>query len=372
LPAQKPQVLLLLGKLEVSGSKMRVILKHKVVTHLLFWLAFYLLYIKLGLAIAPDWAAVTVIYLGKLAIQAIAAYVLVYLLLPSLLYKKKYIEFGVAVLLWTYVVYSLLIISRAFYLEPEYISFFKHSKRHLVEIAQPTVERLTNFTAYLDAVPWLFTPAAFMGLAKFYRSQLTISRVEEEKRRMELALLKNQLNPHFLFNTLNNLYTLALIKDDRAPEAIAKLSEILDFVLYKCKDDYSDLDDTISLLNNFILLEKLRYGPDRLKIDFSYNSNGNHKVAPLMLLTLVENAFKHGVTNETEQAYINIDLRAEKDMVHFKIKNTKPVHTQSAYASGKIGLKNITQQLALQYPSKHEISIDNKPETFMVNLKLYV
>lgn len=350
---------------------MSAILKHKLATHLLFWLAFYLLYIKLGLAIAPDWAAVTVVYLGKIAIQAIAAYVLVYLLLPSLLYKKKYLEFALAVLAWTYIVYALLITSRALYLEPEYFSFFKHSKKHLAELTRPVMDRLTDFTAYLDTTPWLFTPAAFMGLAKFYRSQLTISRVEEEKKRMELALLKNQLNPHFLFNTLNNLYTLVLIKDDRAPEAIAKLSEILDFLLYKCKGDHADLDDTISLLNNFILLEKLRYGADRLKIDFNHSSNGNHKVAPLMLLTLVENAFKHGVANETEQASINIALNAEKDIVHFKIENTKPVHTQSAYTSGKIGLKNITQQLALQYPSKHEILIDNKPETFTINLKLY-
>ena len=125
---------------------------------------------------------------------------------------------------------------------------------------------------------------------------------------MELKVLKNQLNPHFLFNTLNNLYALTLKKDDKAPEVIAKLSEILDFVLYRCNDDFVCMEKEIKLLENYISLEKLRYSENRLAISFTKDIQENSKISPLILLTFVENAFKHGVINETEKAMIRYEF----------------------------------------------------------------
>ena len=141
---------------------------------------------------------------------------------------------------------------------------------------------------------------------------------------MELKTLKNQLNPHFLFNTLNNLYTLALKKDDKAPEVIAKLSEILDFVLYRCNEDYVSVEKEITLIENYIALEKLRYNEDRLDILFTKNIEVSNKISPLIILTFIENAFKHGVINETQKATIRLNLKSKTQHIIFSIENTKP------------------------------------------------
>lgn len=347
------------------------VIQSRFAAHLLFWLAFYALYIKLGLAIYPDWNAVAIIYIGKLTVQAIAAYILVYLLMPLFLNKKRYLAFALMLFFWTYMVYTLLVISRAVYLEPSFLSFFSNSERHTDIIKHSALSRLKDIDAYLDAVPWLFTPAAFMGLIKFYRTQLKLLKVAEEKKEVELRILKNQLNPHFLFNTLNNLYTLALKKDDRAPEIIAKLSEILDFALYRCNDNLIDIDSAVTLLENYIALENLRYGQNRLQVTFSRQYEQGYKLPPLILITLLENAFKHGVTNETGTAYINIELRTENNKVMFSIENSKPqTKEQGKSNTNGIGIKNITQQLDLLYGSSYKLTINDNSASFIINLVL--
>lgn len=347
-------------------------IRSRLAAHLLFWLAFYMLYIKLGLATYPDWSAVLIIYIGKIAIQALAAYILVYLFIPSLLNRKRYAVFVLTVFLWTYFIYALLVISRAIYLEPAFINFFGNSERHVDMLKQSAITRLRDIDAYLDAVPWLFTPAAFMGLIKFYRTQLKLLKVSEEKKSMELVTLKNQLNPHFLFNTLNNLYVLSLKKDDRAPEIIAKLSEILDFILYRCHDNFINLSTVITLLENYIALENLRYGKERLQLIFSKQYDTDYKVPPLIFLTLLENAFKHGISNETGKAYIIISLEAIDQQIIFRIENSQPDKiTNRGYRQNGIGLKNIAQQLDLLYPARYTLQVNDNKKSFSVNLVLH-
>lgn len=216
-------------------------------------------------------------------------------------------------------------------------------------------------------------PVIILGFISFNRKQQRLLKLEEEKKTMELKVLKNQLNPHFLFNTLNNLYTLTLKKDDKAPEVIAKLSEILDFVLYRCNDDYVSIEKEITLIENYIALEKLRYNENRLDILFTKNIQESNKISPLIILTFIENAFKHGVVNETEKAEILLNLESKKGEIIFSIENTKPQNELTKISDkSKIGLENVQKQLDLLYPKKHQLQIEETQTNFKVKLCLYL
>lgn len=221
---------------------------------------------------------------------------------------------------------------------------------------------------------WLVFPSIILIAIKYYQDQKDIIALKEQKKTTELNLLKHQLNPHFLFNTLNNLYALALKKSDKTPEVIAKLSEILDYILYQCKDKYVPIAKEIDLLENYIALEKVRYG-NRVRVIFEKNSNQNVKIAPLILLTFVENAFKHGISQELNKGIIELDLSATTKEIIFKLKNTKPKSHQRKEDVEKhsIGMKNTQKQLNLLYPNNgYSLKINNEELSYYLELKLTV
>nr|WP_273569082.1 histidine kinase [Maribacter sp. Hal144] len=187
----------------------------------------------------------------------------------------------------------------------------------------------------------------------------------------ELTALKNQLNPHFLFNTLNNLYALTLDKSDRAPEVIERLSDILDYILYRCKENYVPINKEIELIENYLSLEKIRYG-ERVAIKFEHQNENDVKVAPLLLLTFVENAFKHGVSQELGQAKIEIFLNIKNSNIIFSIFNSKPNIPEEIQPKNEehLGLKNVKKQLELLYPNSYDLQITEKEDSYSVMLKL--
>ncbi|MDY8135440.1 sensor histidine kinase [Aquimarina sp. 2201CG5-10] len=206
---------------------------------------------------------------------------------------------------------------------------------------------------------------------EYYRHQKEVLTLKEQKKTSELEALKNQLNPHFLFNTLNNLYVLTLEKSDDAPEVIDKLSEILDYILYGCNEKFVPLTNEIKLLNNYIALEKLRYGK-RLKINFEYEAGNGTNIAPLLLLTFLENAFKHGVSQETNKAFINIKLKVSNETIYFQIENTKPLLSSETNNQKRIsiGLPNIKKQLNILYPNNYVLELNDNEQKFSANLNL--
>lgn len=309
------------------------------------------------------------IYSFKILAQAIAAYGLIYWIIPNLLNKKKHLLFMLFSISWLYLVFAFLMVLKYYYLEPKFPGFFDNWLGHKMSVP----ERLTSGSLMFREFSFITYPIIIMGFISFNRKQQRLLKLEEEKKSMELKVLKNQLNPHFLFNTLNNLYALTLKKDDKAPEIIAKLSEILDFVLYRCNDDFVCIKKEISLLENYISLEKLRYGENRLAISFIKDIHEDSKISPLILLTFVENAFKHGVINETEKAVIRMNLQTTKKQIVFSIENTKP-QNETARRSDKsqIGLENVRKQLDLLYPKKHQLEIDETQKSFVVKLALTV
>jgi len=187
----------------------------------------------------------------------------------------------------------------------------------------------------------------------------------------ELNFLKTQINPHFLFNTLNSIYALALKKSDEAPDLILKLSEIMRYMLYDCNEDRVPLDQEISYLKNYLDLEKFRKGMNN-EITFTVEGDPEGKsVAPLLFITFVENAFKHGVNN-VEKGYVHIEFRILEDQLEFTIENSvSPQLHLSRIQSGSsgIGLEIVMRQLNLLYPV-HTLEIIKNIDKFRVNLTI--
>jgi len=294
------------------------------------------------------------------------AYAIMFIVVPQLLYKKKKILFGMCCLVIIYAAYVIFEAIRCYYLLPKYPETFKFRPPLIFE------ERITNVFAFLNNMSSLVFPAIILMVFDYYRHQKEVSKLKEQKKTSELEALKNQLNPHFLFNTLNNLYVLTLEKSDEAPEVIDRLSEILDYILFRCKAEFVPLSNEIKLLNNYIALEKLRYGK-RLKISFEHSDITGVNIAPLLLLTLLENAFKHGVSQEINEASIGIEIKATAERINFHIENSKPiVITKETNHQNResLGLKNIKTQLNILYPKNHILVVNDTENNFSLTLNL--
>lgn len=197
--------------------------------------------------------------------------------------------------------------------------------------------------------------------------------LRKEKATNELKFLKSQIHPHFLFNTLNSLYALTLTKSDVAPKVVVKLSEMLDYMLYQCNVPRLAIQKEIDLIQNFMDLEKLRHGT-QLELSFEHQVDATQpQIAPLILLSLVENAFKHGASGNFLNPKIHIQLTVKDERLHFEVFNTKPPiaapQPESTPKQG-IGLYNVKRQLVLNYPSKHQLAIDETDETYLVTLNI--
>ncbi|MEL7123631.1 MAG: histidine kinase, partial [Bacteroidota bacterium] len=190
----------------------------------------------------------------------------------------------------------------------------------------------------------------------------------------ELRFLKSQINPHFLFNTLNNLYALTLKKDERAPEIVIKLSEMMRYMLYECNEKRVLLSKEINYLKNYLDLEKLRQGK-HVKISFHCQGDaGTKEIAPLMFIPFLENSFKHGLSHQINEGFVNIILSIDGKTVDFYIENSKPetppMTIMSKKKSGGIGLVNVQRRLNLLYPDQYELKIHDNPKSYAVNLSI--
>jgi LytS/YehU family sensor histidine kinase len=205
------------------------------------------------------------------------------------------------------------------------------------------------------------------------RKKNELAHFEREKKEMELFALKTQIDSHFLFNTLNNIYGLALKKSDLTPRGILLLSEILSFVIYETKNDYYPLSKEIQLINNYIELEKMRYS-DSLNIDFDANDiSVDSFITPLILFTFLENSFKHGVFKTMHNPWVKMRLKSSVSEIFFEIENSVPESYDNSSQDGNkgIGLENIRRRLALLYPQMHKLTTRRDENSFYAGLTLY-
>ncbi len=211
--------------------------------------------------------------------------------------------------------------------------------------------------------------AVVRHIYNYIKLQQTAKILRIEKQEAELNYLKSQTNPHFLFNTLNNIYSLARDKSDLAPESILRLSKILRYMLYEAGGQYVAIEQELKIINDYIALEKLRYD-ESLRVNFNHDiEDMKQALPPLLLIPLVENAFKHGVSETRHQPFVNIQISVNKRQLTLLVKNSTEPFEGTHKVVENIGLSNLRRQLELLY-TDYELSVQHGDAVFTASLKI--
>ena len=249
-------------------------------------------------------------------------------------------------------------------------------------VSNPPASANNTFTALLlrHYSNYLLAFAIFIACYYFvdiYDQQKGLKQLEQyktEKIGLESSFLKSQVNPHFLFNTLNNIYALSMKKSDQTKVIIERLESLLHYMLYECKADLVPLENEFTFTDSYIALEKLRHKEDQCTVTVQINGDPSHKkIAPLLLINFLENAFKHGTKTSFGKSWINLQIDITDELVHFKLQNSKPFNVVGQAISeykGGIGLKNVRRRLEILYPQRHELAINNLKDRFEVDLSI--
>lgn len=339
----------------------------RIVSHLLFWIIvgfFYFLVFSWN----SEMREVSIIFsAGLLPIAIMVTYFFNYTLVPKYLWKKRFGRF------YLLSFYTLLVSTWLSFLIVSFVLVYILNKKAFIVPAalHPELQVISlNFIIFLAIAIKQVKRAFYINQEKneLEKTKLT---TELKLKEAELKLLKAQIHPHFLFNTLNNLYGLTIEKSDEAPNLVLRLSEILDYILYRCDEKKVLLSEEIANLINYIEIEKIRYS-EKLKLELNFpKDTSNLKIAPLIILPFIENAFKHGVSKYPGIAFVKINIDIKEKILIVRVENTKnPTAAALDNYSKGIGLMNVRKRLNLTYPEKYILNIDEKDETFLVNLTL--
>lgn len=338
----------------------------RILSHILFWIA-YILFFFFQYALfkdRPDYIA----NLGSLTLTATvdiaATYFTVYYLLPKFLFTKKYVQFSILFLLSAA---AAIIFQRALMYYISYPIFYPDYMEKVGNFWQ-----INPFYTFFNIYTVVGLFASIKLLKYWYQNQQLKAELEDKNKTSELALLRSQLNPHFLFNTLNNIDSLILTNPEKASDAIIKLSDIMRFMLYDTSTDEVPLDKEINYLKSYISLQEIRLkDPDFVKVTIDGNCHGK-TIAPMLFIPFVENAFKHGQKNVRSPG-IEIKLTCLLDSINFEVINyvdeSKDVNKDDT--SG-IGLINTKRRLELLYPEKHELDITKENGYYKSKLRIYI
>ena len=215
----------------------------------------------------------------------------------------------------------------------------------------------------------------FVGMLRFAKEWFVLEakkkEVENEKLIAELNFLKAQINPHFLFNTLNNLYYLAYTQSPNTTEVIEKLSQMMRYMIYDSNHEKVPLSKEITYMQNYIDLERLRLN-DQIPINFEIKGNPQEVlIVPLIFITFLENAFKHGVSNNNPGAWVNIFIQIKQQECIYRVENSKtPTSQPIANIKSGIGLQNMKRRLELSYPNQYKLQVKDQPDRYQVQLNL--
>ena len=234
-------------------------------------------------------------------------------------------------------------------------------------------DRLRFYHVVVEAVNTItFTTMALLikFMIDWFRAQKQKTDLEVKSRASELALLRSQINPHFLFNTLNNLYSLVYKKSDEAPSVVMKLSEIMRYMLYEANAERVMLQKEIDYLRSFIELNELRLKEGKVTEFTIIGDHSAKMIPPMLLIPFVENAFKHGSKKFRNPAILIRLILTEKGLEFDVINYTEPSQTANKDTRGGIGLENVRRRLDMIYPGNYELLVESDPETYHVNLKI--
>ncbi|MGQ8338965.1 sensor histidine kinase [Sunxiuqinia sp. A32] len=334
------------------------IFKNRFFQHFLFWFSYVLVFGFLYGKYGHDYFYYFKESLYMLPFVMIAAYTIIYLILPTYLKKRKLFLVAIGS-------FSILFV----------VVLFQRISLRIINELEIDPNKLLDLTFL-----YMFLETSFMvGVAlviklmkNSIKQQQEKHEIEKQNLQSELKLLKAQIQPHFLFNTMNNLYALSLDQSVKTSEGIAKLSELLSIILYECNESVIELEKEVALLQNYIDLEKLRYGK-RLKISFDIEGNIQDKqVAPMLFITFLENCFKHGSSKDPNSPWIKVELKATEDEIIFRAENS--IYSNAEIEIDKnesgIGLENVRRRLDLLYDDRYRLEIRKLNDKFMVELTL--
>lgn len=326
-------------------------------SHIAWWILLFLFILLAQPDFKDFWFTLTNALLLLVFYMGIVYFNLLYLI-PEYLSKKKIFRYLLLLLL------SLIIATPIrtflFYLK------FRNFPELQIEILENQLEQ------YIASLIVVSASTILKIVSDWLRQQREMRDLRTQTMQSELNFLRSQINPHFLFNTLNSLYALSLKKDDKAPDIVLQLSDMMRYMLYESNEEKVLIEKEISYIKNYLELEKLRHGPN-VKIEFELGGDfSDLKITPLLFIPFIENCFKHGVNKSLEVSYVIMRLEAENSKIDFSIKNNKPSDDLKTPLDevGGIGLKNIRRRLKLLYPSKHQLEIRETDDEFIVNLTL--
>jgi two-component system LytT family sensor kinase len=351
------------------SHKLSRLFKRTWLQHALFWLGMLTLF-SLFRSLRPGNLPLTweslLLELIPLGGVAASVYLNLHLLLPKFLYPKKYTLYGLALLAITLISAALV------------YAVFHFLAVGVGEISpHPHPRKFMFFPAYMTfQIIFTMITSFFQFIRENSRLSeiaLSVTEIESNRLRAELNSLKAQINPHFLFNTLNNIYSYSLFKSEKTPEMILKLSNLMNYIIYECQADRVSLNKELDFIQNYIELERLRI-EDSVLIDLDIHENvEDHRIAPLLFVPFLENAFKHGASVSSANPYIRLHLHVDEGhILHFRSENLleEPEALEVAESHGGIGLENVRKRLQLLHKGRHDLQITEQDGTYVVSLSI--
>ena len=292
----------------------------------------------------------------SLPLLMLPTYFLISYVIPNVLRKNRTLLFiGIIIIIGT-----LILFGRVKWLE--LINYLNEGRTYQIPIGKVLKNVIRDYSVIGLII-------CIHIITDWKQQRIINEKLVKEKQSLNIELLKKQLHPHFLFNTLNNIYSLSLKKSEKTTEGILKLSHLLEYLVYQTGEKEVAFNEEIQLVTNYIELEKLRYGK-HLQIEIAVDTfSETVKTVPLILLPFVENCFKHGGKNEEGIFWITISIRSVENGIHFFVKNSKSVKPKKKLHAG-IGLKNIKERLNLLYKEKYSLTIEDN--AYFYETRLYL
>lgn len=336
--------------------------KGAIAMHVIFWLLM-LAIVVIDIFVSEHSMKDYIITDGIFGLLNISIFYINYIILiPELIQKrKKYWFYIFAFLLLVLATATVKTIFAA--LNPEDLLQTKDGRGKLHHISLNMYAVVATFVSGF----FLVSSCIIKFSIDWFSNERVQRNLESEKKDMELQFLKSQLNPHFLFNSLNNIYSLAYQKSDKTADAILKLSEIMRYMIYESNDSWVALSKEVEYVQSYIELHKLRF-KDGAAVEITLNGEiDGQQIVPLILISFVENAFKHGVANDPENP-IKINIIANQKILHFSVSNKKSKTNKDAM--GGVGLNNVERRLQLLYPDRYKLNIVNSATHYTTELML--
>ena len=330
------------------------IIRKRLIQHLAFWCLSFLILLNI-LKVSAETKVIDLIYTAIFHIPIMAVvYLNLRLLFPYFLEKGKYIQY-------TFYVLLTVALGAAFYLVlfNNWIDYFFEGYYFIA------------FYSFWDISLYFVVYLVTSSLLRLARGWFRLQQIETEKNKAELKALQSQINPHFLFNSLNSIYSLSRKKSDEVPNKIVQLSDILRHVIYDAEQDFISLEKEVDMIRNYIELQNLRAADQhKIKLDITGELKGK-RIAPMIILPFVENSFKHGIKGGSENAYVNILLDVKSKELVLTLKNSKgKALSIDLNEKHGIGIDNVKKRLKLIYPEKHLLFIDDGENEFSVHLQI--